>query len=148
MPIYAQVYLGTQTMMTMIPHLVPVVLAALGLLPVALADKLLASHYTGQVYSLDLTVSGSTGTLQSTVSTSGCGKMPSWLTLDSDTGTLYCFDESGAGQQGVSGGVVTSYVVNTNGALKQSGQAKTAGGDVHGWFYGGSDGKGFLATAE
>lgn len=115
---------------------------------VATADKLLASHYSGQIYSLDLTFSGSTGTLRSTSSLGGCGKMPSWLTLDSESGTLYCFDESGAGQQGVSGGVVTSYITNTDGSLKQSGQAMTAGGDVHGWYYGGSDGRGFVATAE
>jgi 6-phosphogluconolactonase (cycloisomerase 2 family) len=123
-------------------------LVALGLVPAAVADKLLASHSSGQVYSLDLTVNGSNGTLKSTSSTGGCGKMPTWLTLDSATGTLYCFDESGAGQQGVNGGVVTSYTVNTDGSLKQSGQAKTAGGDVHGSIYGGSDGRGFVATAE
>ncbi|KAH8200061.1 hypothetical protein TruAng_005783 [Truncatella angustata] len=121
---------------------------AFGLAPIVIADKLLVSHYSGQVYSLDLTVSGSVGTLKSTSSTGGCGKMPSWLTLDSDKGILYCFDESGAGQQGISGGVVTSYTVNTDGSLKQVGQAKTLGGDVHGWFYGGSDGRGYIAAAE
>lgn len=128
--------------------LIQLVLVALRLATVARADKLLASHYSGQVYSLDLSLSGTPGTLISTSSIGLCGKMPSWLTLDSETGTLYCFDESGAGQQGISGGVVTSYVVNADGSLKQSGQAKTAGGDVHGWLYGGSDGRGFVATAE
>ncbi|KAI1879045.1 hypothetical protein JX265_003222 [Neoarthrinium moseri] len=130
------------------PRLLSLVVAALGLAPAAIADKLLASHYSGKVYSLDLTVSGSTGTLKSTSSTGGCGKMPTWLTLDSATGTLYCFDESGAGQQGVSGGVVTSYTVNTDGSLTQTGQSKTAGGEVHGSFYGGSTGTGFVAMAE
>jgi len=133
---------------TMTPYLSSLAVIAVGIAPAVVADKLLASHYSGQVYSLDLTVSGSTGTLKTTSSTSGCGKMPSWLTLDSEKGVLYCFDESGAGQQGVSGGVVTSYTVNTEGSLKQSGQAKTSGGDVHGWFYGGPDGRGFVATAE
>lgn len=123
-------------------------MAAMGLVQELLAEKLLVSHYSGQIYSLDLSVSGSTGTLKSTSSTGGCGKMPSWLTLDSATGNLYCFDESGAGQQGFSGGVVTSYTVNTDGSLQQSGQAKTAGGDVHGSLYGGSNGRGFVATAE
>ncbi|KAK6219272.1 hypothetical protein LQW54_002260 [Pestalotiopsis sp. IQ-011] len=123
---------------------VSLVLSAL--VPAVLAEKLLASHYTGQVYSLDLTVNGSIGTLKSTSSTGGCGKMPTWLDLDSDTGTLYCFDESGAGQQGVSGGVATTYTVNTDGSLKQTGQAKTKGGEVHGSFYGGSDGRGDAST--
>lgn len=121
----------------------PSCLAVVGLASAVLGDKLLASHYTGKVYSLDLT----NGTLKSTSSIGGCGKMPSWLTLDSETGTLYCFDESGAGQ-GVGGGVVTSYTVNSDGSLKQSGQAKTSGGDVHGWLYGGADGRGFVAMAE
>ncbi|KAF7536398.1 hypothetical protein G7054_g4568 [Neopestalotiopsis clavispora] len=128
--------------------LTSLVLSALGLVPIAFAEKLLASHYTGQVYSLDLAVNGSTGTLKSTSSTGGCGKMPTWLELDSDTGTLYCFDESGAGQQGIGGGVATTYTVNTDGSLKQTGQAKTKGGEVHGSFYGGSDGRGFVATVE
>ncbi|KAK9416589.1 putative 6-phosphogluconolactonase [Seiridium unicorne] len=130
------------------PLLTPMVIVALGLVSASVADKLLVSHYTGQIYSLDLTVNGGNGTLKSTSSASGCGKMPSWLTLDSESGTLYCFDESGAGQQGVSGGVVTSYTVNTDGSLTQSGQANTSGGDVHGWYYGGADGRGFIATAE
>jgi 6-phosphogluconolactonase (cycloisomerase 2 family) len=133
----------SSTSPTAMPSLNPLFLAALGLVPLVLGDKLLVSHYTGKVFSLDLT----NGTLKSTSSIGGCGKMPSWLTLDSDSGTLYCFDESGAGQ-GVGGGVVTSYSVNSDGSLKQSGQSKTGGGDVHGWLYGGADGKGYVAMAE
>jgi 6-phosphogluconolactonase (cycloisomerase 2 family) len=118
------------------------VLLALGLAPQAFGQNLLVSHYTGKVFSLSLAASGTSGTLKVGTSASGCGKMPSWLTLDSASGTLYCFDEEG------NSGVVSQYKVGSDGSVTMTGQAKTTGGDVHGWLFGGSDGKGFLAMAE
>ncbi|KAK5741292.1 hypothetical protein LTR17_003998 [Elasticomyces elasticus] len=95
--------------------------------PDVLGTQLFVSHYTGKIYTLNYEASSSgNGTLSIESSASECGKMPAWLALDPKTSTtLYCFDESYG-----------------------SGVAKTAGGDVHGWLYGGSDGQSFVSTAE
>lgn len=117
----------------------PSALAATLLIPTALSARLFASHFSGTVYSLtfERDSDGDNGTLAITSTASGCGDMPSWLTLDRTAGTLYCFDES------YGGGIVSSFDVG-DGTLKSSGQASTGGNTVHGWLYG----DGFIATAE
>ena len=131
-------------------RLVQTAVAAAILLPSALGANLLVSHYTGSIYTLSYTMpksNSSNGTLAITSSLAGsCGGMPSWLTLDSASGNLYCFDES-ASYFGPSP-VVSSELVASNGSVTKTGQAKTSGGDVHGWLYGGSDGKSFVSMAE
>ena len=115
-------------------------------LPVTLGANLLLSHFSGQVYSLSYTGDNKNGTLTVKTSSNGCGRMPTWLTLESASRTLYCFDETSGAVGG--GGVLTSFSMNSDGSLKQTGQAPTTGGDVHGALYGGADGKGFIAAAE
>lgn len=116
-------------------------LVAALLVPNVLGYRLFASHFSGRVYSLTFDRdSEGNGTLAINSSASGCGNMPSWLTLDRTAGSLYCFDES------YGRGVVPSFSV-AGGALTSTGQASTGGNDVHGWLYGGTDGKGFVATA-
>ena len=119
--------------------------ALAGLVPSALGANLLVSHFSGSVYSLSYKEGTGNGNNALSIKSSvqGCGKMPTWLTLDSANGTLYCFDEESTGS-----GVVSSYVVANDGSLKLSGQAQTVGKDVHGWLYGGEDGKGFVSLAE
>jgi hypothetical protein len=114
-------------------------------LPTALAASanLLVSHYNGNLYSLSLTTSGSTGTLAVKQTVKTCGTMPSWLTLDSASGSLWCTDESTYGSP-----ILTQLSVSASGSMTVSGQAKSGGGDLHSTLYGGSDGKGFIATAE
>jgi hypothetical protein len=109
------------------------------------AVKLLATHFSGQIYTFDLTLSSATsGTLAVTSKTAGCGVTPAWLHLDQDTRTLYCFDESWQGS-----GVLTQWSLPKNSsALTLTGSAKTPGNTVHGSLYGGKDGKGFVVTAE
>ncbi|TKA67552.1 hypothetical protein B0A55_08637 [Friedmanniomyces simplex] len=118
-------------------------LAAVLFAPSVLGTHLFVSHYTGKIYTLtyEPSSSGDNGTLSIDSSATGCGNMPSWLTLDRTSKTLYCFDESS------NSGVVSSFDV-TGAAPKMTGQAKTSGADVHGWLYGGSDGNGFLSMAE
>ncbi|KAI1805064.1 3-carboxy-cis,cis-mucoante lactonizing enzyme [Daldinia bambusicola] len=116
-------------------------LGTLGLAPEALAANLLASHYTGKIFSLSFTGSGSNATLVNKSSVSGCGRLPAWLHVDS--GVVYCVDEDWFGS-----GVLASYSVASDGSLKQTGRAATAGASVHGTPYGGEDGKGFFATVE
>jgi 6-phosphogluconolactonase (cycloisomerase 2 family) len=126
---------------------VPIILGVslVGFAAQALAESLLVSHFSGRVYTLELKLSpcAATGELSVTSSIDGCGLVPSWLTFDSKTSTLYCFDEDNNGT-----GVVTSYSVAKSGALAVSGSAPTTGGDVHGWLYGGPDGRSFLSMAE
>lgn len=50
--------------------------------------------------------------------------------LDGTAGTLYCFDES------YGRGIFSSFGVGSE-TSQLTGQASTAGNDVHGWLYGG-----------
>lgn len=123
--------------------------AGAGLLPGVLGANLLVSHYTGNIFSLSYAApsgGAGNGTLAVTSSVAGCGSMPAWLQLDSASGTVYCVDEGSAAWGGSP--VVAAFSVANDGRLKPAGSAKSSGGDVHGWLYGGSDGKGFLATAQ
>lgn len=113
------------------------------MLPAALGANLLVSHYSGNLYSLSLTASGGTGTLAIKQTLRAGGSMPSWLTLDSATGTLYVTDESTYGSP-----VLTTVSVASDGTLKTLATARANGGEVHSALYGGSDGKGFIAAAE
>lgn len=123
-------------------HLSHLAYAGLALAPSALGANLIASHYSGKVFALSYTQSGNTGKLAIAGSATGCGNMPSWLTLDSASGTLLCVDESS------DSGTLSTFSVSNTGALTLNGSARTTGGDVHGSFYGGPDGKGFVVMAE
>lgn len=125
------------------------ILGALSLFPSALAVKLLGTHFSGHIYTFDLTLpsaGGSTGSIAVTSKTSGCGVTPAWLYLDQETRTLYCFDESWQGS-----GVITQWKYDPSKgsqALTLSGSATTPGNSVHGSLYGGKDGKSFVITSE
>lgn len=123
-----------------------IAVTALGLVPSAFGASLYASHFSGSVYSLSYTAGNNgNGSLAITSTASGCGRMPAWLTFDSPSKALYCFDETGSWG---GGSVITSYSVNNDGSLRQSGQAKSTGGEVHGSLYGGVNGTSFVAMAE
>ena len=114
---------------------------------VADGSTLLATHYSGFVYNLLYTPPNSEheqhGNLTIRSSTANCGKKPSWLTLDSASKAIYCMDEDSSGNN-----VLASFSAATDGTVKLRSTTKIAGGSVHGALYGGSDGKGFFATAE
>ncbi|KAI0595303.1 Lactonase, 7-bladed beta-propeller-domain-containing protein [Biscogniauxia sp. FL1348] len=115
----------------------------LGLLPQALGASLIASHYTGDIYSLSFSNDGDEPTLTITSSVPGCGTLPAWLHLDSPSQTVYCIDEEWTGS-----GVLSSYTVGEDGELTQAGQIATNGSSVHGTPFGGDAGSGFVATVE
>ncbi|KAF2733423.1 putative isomerase YbhE [Polyplosphaeria fusca] len=116
---------------------------ALGLLlpSTTLAASLIASHYTGKLFTLNFDASAKT--LSVTGQATGCGTTPGWLELYPADKTLYCFDESWS-----NGGYIASYSVASDGKLSMTAQMKTSGNSVHGLLYGGSNGKGFAATVE
>ncbi|KAI1283489.1 Lactonase, 7-bladed beta-propeller-domain-containing protein [Xylaria sp. FL0933] len=103
-----------------------------------LGVNLLASHYTGKIYSLSLNNS----TLTVGPSTAGAGSLPAWLSLDTSSGakTVYSVDEDWFGS-----GVLASFTVGANGTLAQTGKLTSLGASVFGTSYG--DAK-FFATVE
>ena len=105
---------------------------------------LLVSHFSGPIYSLELTLNSPTnGSIAVQGQTGGCGNIPGWITLDEKTDTLYCFDEDWNGS-----GVISQYKVDKNNKVTITGSAPTTGNKVFGDFYGGRDGKKFIATSE
>lgn len=126
-----------------------IALTGLSFLSNAFAVKLLATHFSGQIYTLDLTLAsgGSSGTLAVSSKVKGCGVTPAWLHLDEESRTVYCIDESWQGS-----GVLQQYSLNpktaSNTVLTLTGSAATPGNSVHGSLYGGKDGKKFIITSE
>ncbi|KAF2260317.1 putative isomerase YbhE [Lojkania enalia] len=128
------------------PGAIQALFASLGFAPIALGATLLASHYTGGLYTLSFnsnTTSTGASALSITSQATGCGELPGWLELYPQDKTLYCFDESWYGS-----GYIASYSVGSDGKLTLTGQTPTTGNDVHGLLYGGPDGKSFVATAQ
>lgn len=111
--------------------------------PAASPATLFVAHYTGKLYTLTLTTSGSTGSLAVSSPVTGCGTTPAWLQLYPEDKTLYCFDESWFGS-----GSNAAYSVGGDGTLTLKASGKSTGNSVHGVLYGGSDGKGYAATVE
>ncbi|KAL2259747.1 hypothetical protein VTK26DRAFT_6466 [Humicola hyalothermophila] len=118
-------------------------LPVLALTQSAWGATLIASHFSGGLYTLSLTAANNSGTLSITSQTTGCGTTPAWLEVYADTRQLYCFDESWWGS-----GVIAEYDVASDGRLSLTSQGRTAGNSVHGSLYGGEDGRSFVATAE
>ena len=112
-------------------------------MPSAWAASLVASHYTGRLYTLEFTQNGASGTLAIRSNVSGCGQLPAWLEMYPEDGKLWCFDESWFGR-----GNIASFNVASSGQLSMAQQFSTTGNDVHGVLYGGSNGKSFIATAQ
>lgn len=113
-------------------------LIALGLVPLSRAAQLLASHYTGTLYTLDLT---DNHTLSISSSTASGALMPSWLAFDADTRTVYVTDESWFGS-----GTLASLAISENGVATPSGSTATPGGDIHCSLFGGDSGNAFIAV--
>ncbi|KZL70910.1 nitrous oxide N-terminal region containing protein [Colletotrichum tofieldiae] len=112
----------------------------LAAIPGAIGATLIASHYSGQLYTLSLSP---TNELTITNSVSSGNRMPAWLDLDSTSKTLYIPDEVQWGQP-----LLKSFSIAADGSLTPKGQVQTAGGELHSTLYGGSNGKGYIALAQ
>lgn len=107
----------------------------------AQAPQLVASHFSGTIYSLNVTEAGEptiTGEI------SGVQRIPAWITWDSESRTAHVADESWFGP---GTGSIASYALAEDGGLTVSGAATTDGGDLASGLYGGEDGRGFIAQA-
>lgn len=115
------------------------------LLPTAFTDTsiVLASHFSGAIFTLSLNTQDNNGTLGINSAVGGCGSTPTWLQYYSSTKKLYCVDESWQGY-----GTMAEYNVSADGTLVVNDQAKTTGNDVHGVLYGGPSGRSFIATVQ
>lgn len=127
-------------------------LVGLSLLPQTSAVKLLATQFAGQIYTLDLNLQSSTkATLNVVQNITACGVTPTWLHLDDKTRTVYCIDESWL-NQGLGSGNLSQWSLGRNfektGALTLTGSTDTEGNSVHGFTYGGPDGRSFIITSE
>lgn len=121
--------------------------ALLSLAAPAHAANLLVSHYSGFIYSLTLTPSNGTvpASLALTSTLQGGGQMPSWLTLDAASGSLFVSDES---ELATPNPLLSDLLVNPDNSVTAVSSATGSAGQVHSTLYGGVDGKGFIAVAQ
>lgn len=106
------------------------------------ALTLYATHYSGHLYTLEFDPVKQK--IQVKHKQDDCGISPSWLTIDRESKTLYCLDESGNAVSGISGNL-TTYLIAADGMLAKQVQVKTLPGAVHGTVYGKD--KKFIALA-
>ncbi|KAL4882537.1 Lactonase, 7-bladed beta-propeller-domain-containing protein [Aspergillus karnatakaensis] len=115
------------------------------------AATLYATHYsTKSIYTLSLTKSSSGSyELTQTSALETCGTYPSWITLDSETRTLYCSDEYGWTNENESvNGSLTALSADKQGVLTEVAVTGNApGSGVHNVIYEGKNGKKYLAAA-
>ena len=106
---------------------------------------LYTTHYSGKLSTLTLSQhSPNDFSLDLTSSKRTCGSMPSWLTFDPSTRTLYCSDETGGVKKD---GSLTSLSVDQNYGLTVDAETSTPGGGVNSVLYEGGDGKKYIAIA-
>lgn len=106
------------------------------------AANLFVSHFDGDISTLSLSgADNSTYSLEIASSSKGCGQLPSWLSLDYDSKTLYCVDASGDGS------TVSAMSIGADDAVTDTVQTTALGGAVHSGLYSGADGAQYLASA-
>jgi hypothetical protein len=109
----------------------------------ASAANIFVSHFAGEVSTLSLeSTANDTYTLAITSTSTDCGKLPSWLTLDSASGTLYCANEWWNPPSSLS-----ALSVDSDGTVTDVVQATAFPGSVHNSLYSGDDGAQYLASA-
>lgn len=101
-----------------------------------------ASHYNGTVYTLTL----KDNDLSITQTLDTCGDMPSWLTFDPKTRTVYCSDETGSADPSDPGSLTALHAA-PNGKLDEIAVTDAVGGGVNSVIYEADQGKKFLAIA-
>ncbi|KAJ5139170.1 Cytochrome cd1-nitrite reductase-like C-terminal heme d1 [Penicillium bovifimosum] len=105
---------------------------------------LYATHYDGTVYTLTLNTDNNELAITQTLDT--CGDMPSWLTLDPRTRTVYCSDETGTADPSTHGSL-TSLHVAPDGSLHEMAVTEAVGGGVNSVIYEADNGGKFIAIA-
>jgi hypothetical protein len=138
------------SILKMRPHHLPfTLLSPLLLVTTATSTTLYATHYSGTLNTLSFTPSTSTSTLTLSNSTRTGTTLPSWITYDSVSKSLYIGDENFYSSQG---GSLVAYQIGTgtSGGVKEIGRVGTAVGVVATALYGGEGngkGRGFIVNA-
>jgi hypothetical protein len=115
-------------------RLIPLLLLQLS---AALGVNLYAAGTRGTVISLALELStNGSGVLTRLDSSTECGGAPSWLTLDSENGVLYCIDDTTSGQ-----GSIHSFDIAGAGRLAHISSINTPIGPVSSTLYRGPGSK-------
>ena len=109
------------------------------------ATRLFVADYSGNVTPLSLEEKGGKYQLEKIGAVSKCGKSPSWLTIDSNRGLLFCMDEGDLSGEG--NGTLNSFTIGDDGKLQPVQQAQTIIGPVNGAIFGHASGKRHLAVS-
>lgn len=113
------------------------------------AATLFATHYnTKSIYTLSLSrASNGSYTLTESSKLETCGEYPSWITLDAETGTIYCSDEYGwKNEQQTVNGSLTALSVD-EGVLTEIAKTDAPPSGVNNVVYEGDGGEQYLAIA-
>ncbi|KAL4930276.1 Lactonase, 7-bladed beta-propeller-domain-containing protein [Aspergillus undulatus] len=97
----------------------------------AIASRLYAASYDGEVTELGFSESGTNSRLTSLSQTAECGTSPSWLMQDEDNDILYCLDEG----VDLPNGTLTSFKSTSNSSFAKVDQHQTISGPVSSAFY-------------
>lgn len=109
----------------------------------ASATNLFVADYSGNITSLQLSEENGNYNLTTAHVNNGCAPNPSWLTLDSARGLLFCLNEGLA----TPNGSLASFSINTDGSLRQVANETTINGPVSGAIYGEPTGQRAIALA-
>ncbi|CRG84580.1 putative protein SERP1457 [Talaromyces islandicus] len=110
------------------------------------SSTLYVSHYDGHVYTLSLDTAARSLTLAGSLQ--ACGAMPSWVTYDAPSNTLYCVDESGSSANSGNGTLSSfSPTSSSNVPLRLTDKTTTLPGGVASVIYKDNDGRDYLAIA-
>jgi hypothetical protein len=113
------------------------------------AATLFATHYnTKSIHTLSLSrASNGSYTLTESSKLETCGEYPSWITLDAETGTIYCSDEYGwKNEQETVNGSLTALSVD-EGVLTEIAKTDASPSGVNNVVYEGDGGEQYLAIA-
>lgn len=109
----------------------------------ASATNLWIADYGGSITTVALTEADGKYSLEKTSSTDKCGPNPSWLTVDTNRGLMFCLNEGLSSPNGS----IASFTINDDASLKAVKNQTTISGPVSGVIYGHAAGQRGLVAA-
>ncbi|KAK2763248.1 hypothetical protein FQN54_009884 [Arachnomyces sp. PD_36] len=108
-----------------------------------MSANLFVSHFMGEVSALALTsTDNTTYSLDISATSTDCGQIPSWLSIDVASSTLYCSDEWWNDDS-----TINALSFGPDGSFTEAAQTTAKSGSVHNGLYTGADGAQFLANS-
>lgn len=109
----------------------------------ASATNLWIADYGGSITTVALTEADGKYSLEKTSSTDKCGPNPSWLTVDTNRGLMFCMNEGLSSPNGS----IASFTINDDASLNAVKNQTTINGPVNGVIYGHAAGQRGLVAA-